>query len=89
MDKSLLILLILVHYRKCVSTYPLENNIIENGDSDLYLKDNLQFFNNPYRKAFENARDVECKLSLRKIFNIWFLLFFYEIEKGFYVFWYY
>ncbi|KMZ75914.1 hypothetical protein ZOSMA_109G00040 [Zostera marina] len=58
-DKSLLILLILVHYRKCVSTYPLENNIIENGDSDLYLKDNLQFFNNPYRKAFENARDVE------------------------------
>lgn len=61
-DNSLLVLLILIHYRKCVSVDEfISNNNVEGGDANAYLKDNSTFHDNPYCKALENARDIECK----------------------------
>nr|CAD1828048.1 unnamed protein product [Ananas comosus var. bracteatus] len=59
-DNSLLVLLILIHYRKCVSVDEfISNNNVEGGDANAYLKDNSTFHDNPYCKALENARDIE------------------------------
>ncbi|KAG1347709.1 putative Dymeclin [Cocos nucifera] len=59
-DNSLLVLLILMHYRKCV---PVDESIakhdVEHADSGTYSKGNSFFYDNPYCKALENARDIE------------------------------
>ncbi|XP_020273401.1 dymeclin isoform X4 [Asparagus officinalis] len=59
-DISLLVLLILIHYRKCVKVdMSTANNNLEDVDSRTYLKENSVFYDNPYCKALENARDIE------------------------------
>lgn len=58
-DCSLNVLLILIHYRKCL----VSNESVASGDnnvsSDSLLKENATFYDNPYCKALENASDVE------------------------------
>lgn len=59
-DCSLNVLLILIHYRKCI----VSNESLASGDnvsSDSLSKENANFYDNPYCKALENASDVECK----------------------------
>ena len=56
-DSSLQVLLILIHYRKCIL-------VDESIASDSLLKENTYFSDNPYCKALENTRDIECKILL-------------------------
>ena len=61
-DISLLVLLILIHYRKWVDVdESTANNGLEDVDSHAYSKERSYFCDNPYCKALENARDIECK----------------------------
>lgn len=54
-------LLILVHYRKCVGM----DYIKEKGDCNASLpKEETYFSENPYCKALENARDIECEFPI-------------------------
>ncbi|XP_044500377.1 dymeclin isoform X2 [Mangifera indica] len=59
-DCSLLVLLVLIHYRKCVES---DESITDRSDdsaaSDSLSKSNPLFSDNPYCKALENARDIE------------------------------
>ncbi|WOK97109.1 dymeclin [Canna indica] len=55
-EKSLLVLLVLIHYRKCIA---VANNGLEDVDSTTYLRENSSFYDNPYCKALENARDIQ------------------------------
>lgn len=63
-DCSLLVLLVLIHYRKCVES---DESITDRSDdstaSDSVSKSNPLFSDNPYCKALENARDIECEIS--------------------------
>lgn len=62
-DSSLHVLLVLVHYRKCVVGDEIMTDEISNGAaSDSNLKQTTCFSNNPYCKALENAADIECKI---------------------------
>ncbi|KAM3326597.1 dymeclin isoform X2 [Capsicum chacoense] len=56
-DNSLNILLILVHYRKCLGMDHSKDKI--DYSSPDYLPKEESFFENPYCKALENARDIE------------------------------
>ncbi|KAJ6816971.1 dymeclin isoform X2 [Iris pallida] len=59
-DNSLLVLLILIHYRKCVAmNESIADNSSEEVDSIYYSKEKAYFHDNPYCKALENALDVE------------------------------
>uniref|UniRef100_A0A1D1YGV8 Dymeclin n=1 Tax=Anthurium amnicola TaxID=1678845 RepID=A0A1D1YGV8_9ARAE len=59
-DNSLLVLLILIHYRKCVMVDgAVDNYGEEEAASFIPSKDNSSFSDNPYGKALENARDIE------------------------------
>ncbi|XP_058105313.1 uncharacterized protein LOC131248852 [Magnolia sinica] len=59
-DHSLLVLLILIHYRKCVLVdESTTNKTDDSANSNSYLKEEMYFSDNPYRKALENARDIE------------------------------
>ncbi|KAK6914000.1 hypothetical protein RJ641_021321 [Dillenia turbinata] len=59
-ESSLHVLLILIHYRKCLECDELENGRSnDSATSDSLLKVNTHFSENPYRKALENARDIE------------------------------
>ncbi|CAN6439611.1 unnamed protein product [Victoria cruziana] len=59
-DNSLLILLMLIHYRKCIN---MDNSSLEKAeatnDANGFLKLDSYFDENPYCRALENARDVE------------------------------
>lgn len=57
-DKSLFVLLVLIHYRKCIAVESFADSSLGGVDSTIY---NLSFYDNPYRKALENARDIQCK----------------------------
>ncbi|XP_076924201.1 uncharacterized protein LOC143586561 [Bidens hawaiensis] len=57
-DSSINILLILIHYRKCILVESVKNSNV-NVDSESVLKDETYFAENPYNKALENVRDVE------------------------------
>lgn len=74
-DCSLNVLLILIHYRKCI----VSNESLASGDgfiSDSLLKESATFYDNPYCKALENASDVECTiLSFLFTIAICFLCF--------------
>lgn len=63
-DCSLLVLLVLIHYRKCVEG---DESVTDRSDgsaaSDSLSKSNTHFSDNPYCKALENARDIECEIS--------------------------
>ncbi|KAL3507826.1 hypothetical protein ACH5RR_033208 [Cinchona calisaya] len=56
-ESSLNVLLILIHYRKCVGM----EYVKDRGDhsSDSLPKEDTCFAENPYSKAIENARDIE------------------------------
>ncbi|KAL4588418.1 hypothetical protein LXL04_001306 [Taraxacum kok-saghyz] len=57
-DSSINILLILIHYRKCILVESVKNiNAIVTSES--LLKDETYFAENPYCKALENVKDVE------------------------------
>ncbi|KAK7343616.1 hypothetical protein VNO77_12506 [Canavalia gladiata] len=61
-DISVHVLLILIHYRKCVVSEdypPIENN--KSSTSDSLLKENPHFSDNPYCKALEHA--IDCELD--------------------------
>ncbi|KAK1265782.1 hypothetical protein QJS04_geneDACA023212 [Acorus gramineus] len=59
-DNSLLVLLILIHYRKCIMVDDsIVNNGVENADPNTFIKENSYFSDNPYCKALENARDID------------------------------
>ncbi|KAF6173382.1 hypothetical protein GIB67_027077 [Kingdonia uniflora] len=59
-DNSLLVLLILVHYRKCMTMDESMTEQFEvDATSDSLLKANSYFSDNPFCKALKNARDVE------------------------------
>ncbi|XP_073005545.1 uncharacterized protein [Typha latifolia] len=59
-SNSLLVLLILIHYRKCILVdKSIDIHNVEGGDSSTYLKDISTFHDNPYCKALENAKDIE------------------------------
>lgn len=57
-DNSLNILLILVHYRKSLGMDHFKDKIDYSSLDSLPKEES--FFENPYRKALENARDIEC-----------------------------
>lgn len=60
-DKSLLLLLILVHYRKCViEDASITKTNVEAIGGNSYMKETY-FCENPYCKALNSVRDVECK----------------------------
>ncbi|XP_052188869.1 LOW QUALITY PROTEIN: uncharacterized protein LOC127799156 [Diospyros lotus] len=56
---SLHMLLILIHYRKCVLEETLRDTSNNSASSDLLLKESSYFSENPYCKALENARDIQ------------------------------
>ncbi|CAK9171178.1 unnamed protein product [Ilex paraguariensis] len=58
-DSSLNILLVLVHYRKCVLVESVKDRIKGIPSSDSPPKEETCFSENPYCKALENARDIE------------------------------
>lgn len=60
-EKSLLVLLVLVHYRKCLVVKSLTDNNMGDVDSTTYLRESSSFYENPYCKALENARDIQCE----------------------------
>ncbi|XP_042518039.1 dymeclin-like [Macadamia integrifolia] len=59
-EDSLLVLLILIHYRKCIM---VDESLLDKSEDDAtmdsLLKDSSYFSENPYCKALENARDIE------------------------------
>ncbi|GLT61548.1 hypothetical protein SLA2020_342470 [Shorea laevis] len=59
-DSSLHVLLVLIHYRKClVNEESITNRSNESLTSDSVSKGSTYFSDNPYCKALENARDIE------------------------------
>jgi hypothetical protein len=79
-DCSLLVLLVLIHYHKCVvSNESVTQRIVDSATSDSLLKENTYFSDNPYCKALEKATDFECKIRTL-IFQVFF--FFFKITKA-------
>ncbi|KAI4345691.1 hypothetical protein L6164_012791 [Bauhinia variegata] len=59
-ESSLHVLLVLIHYHKCVMSESYTTSVNNNSAaSDLPLKENTYFSDNPYCKALENATDLE------------------------------
>ncbi|WVY96118.1 hypothetical protein V8G54_028269 [Vigna mungo] len=58
-DISIHVLLVLVHYHKCVMSEDYANN--KSSTSDFLLKENSHFSENPYCKALEHA--IDCELD--------------------------
>ncbi|QCE08291.1 dymeclin [Vigna unguiculata] len=58
-DISIHVLLVLVHYHKCVMSDDYANN--KSSTSDFLLKENSHFSENPYCKALEHA--IDCELD--------------------------
>ncbi|KAH7573839.1 hypothetical protein JRO89_XS03G0213400 [Xanthoceras sorbifolium] len=67
-DSSLLVLLVLIHYRKCaVGDESITERSNYSATSDSLSKLNTPFSDNPYCKALENARDIECEICLLSV----------------------
>lgn len=68
-ERSLLVLLVLIHYCKCLLS---EETMMERNDdcasSDAQSKESTYLSNNPYCNALQNTRDVECKASSFEVF---------------------
>lgn len=60
-ENSLNILLILIHYRKCVVMDYVKDKT-DNSTSDPLRKEESYFLENPFCKAVENARDIQCEI---------------------------
>ena len=67
-DSSINILLILIHYRKCILVESVKNSVA-GVTSESLLKEETYFAENRYCKALENVRDVECKILLLNEFG--------------------
>jgi hypothetical protein len=62
-DSSLHVLLILNYYHKCVvGVESLTDRSDDSATSDSLSKGKTYFSDNPYCKALENARDIECEI---------------------------
>lgn len=65
-ESSLNVLLILVHYRKCMSDPSLKNKGDECNSDSLYKEhlpeEEAVFSENPFCKSVENVRDIECMI---------------------------
>lgn len=66
-ERSLNVLLILFHYRKCISDPSLkdkgDNCISDSLCKEECLPEEGTFFSeNPFRKAVEDVRDIECTI---------------------------
>lgn len=59
-DISIHVLLVLVHYHKCLVSEDYANH--KSSTSDSLLKENPHFSDNPYCKALEHAIDCECNI---------------------------
>lgn len=59
-DNSLLVLLILIHYRKCIFVDELAINNSETSDESKSLMETSAFHDNPFCKALENSKDIQC-----------------------------
>ena len=65
-DNSLLVLLILIHYRKCISmNESIPTDSVYMSDTNTNVKDAPAFHENPYCKALNNAKDIQCKMHLQ------------------------
>ncbi|KAF8369494.1 hypothetical protein HHK36_032488 [Tetracentron sinense] len=59
-DNSLIVLLTLTHYRKCiVGDESITDNSEGSATSNSLTKEDTYFLDNPYCKAVENAKDIE------------------------------
>ncbi|XP_074559605.1 uncharacterized protein LOC141815558 isoform X1 [Curcuma longa] len=58
-EKSLFVLLVLTHYRKSVAGESISSDNLGDEKSTTYLTENSSFYENPYCKALENARDTQ------------------------------
>ncbi|XXG42184.1 hypothetical protein AAC387_Pa01g2518 [Persea americana] len=58
-DSSLLVLFVLIHYRKCVLVDDFISTKSDNRNSNTHVRENSYFSENPYCKALETARDIE------------------------------
>jgi len=67
-DISIHVLLVLVHYHKCVVREDYVND--KSSTSDSLLKENSLFSDNPYCKALEHAIDCECNVFFICIYGI-------------------
>lgn len=74
-ESSLNVLLILLHYRKCMSDASLKNKD-DNCNSDSLYREHLPeegtvFSKNPFCKAVENVRDIECmNLGIGRFYHL-------------------
>jgi hypothetical protein len=60
-DNSVLLLLVLVHYRKnLLVEEATENKLDANGGDSGTFGESSCFHHNPYSRALETARDIEC-----------------------------
>eukprot|EP01018_Ginkgo_biloba_P004035 Gb_15046 [translate_table: standard] len=58
-DSSLLLLLVLIHYRKSLPVETPGNKLEANGGENGVYGENSYFHHNPYCRALETARDIE------------------------------
>lgn len=58
---SLNVLLILSHYHKCISVDYAQDKS-QNDSSESPTKEDRYFSENPFCKAIENVRDIECMI---------------------------
>lgn len=63
-EGSLHVVLILNYYRKCISVDYVKDNI-RNSSSEALLKEETYFSENPFCKALESARDIECMIIFK------------------------
>lgn len=53
----------MIHYRKCISTNEsIPTNNVYTMDSNINDKDAPVFHDNPYCKALNSAKDIQCKM---------------------------
>ncbi|XAR49055.1 hypothetical protein NMG60_11032089 [Bertholletia excelsa] len=61
-DRSLEVLLILIHYRKYLSEDKMKDSCEDSTTTDFLLRENTSFYDNPFCKALQNARDMQFDL---------------------------
>lgn len=68
-ESSLNILILLIHYRKCVLLNHGKDTSDGTATSDSSLKEDTYISENPYCKALGSAKDVECEHFYPVILN--------------------
>lgn len=75
-EGSLNVLLIISYYRKCISVDYVKDKS-DNSSLESLPKEETYFSENPFCKALQNVRDIECMI-------IYFPLLFYLFYRRFY-----